>query len=136
MPTDKFKLQTPPPTQMTFGPFSSPTWSKRIICCAVRPPAVPAPKVEVNDTDSKDKLVAALKGSFDFCSDAAGENGRFETGGRRRKDSAGKQVTARLDQPSPGRCLGRPLRRSRNVSAPERCVLPPTAKKVSLLEGF
>ena len=32
--------------------------------------AVPAPKVEVNDTDSKDKLVAALKGSFDFCSDA------------------------------------------------------------------
>jgi len=32
--------------------------------------AVFAPKVEVNDTDSKDKLVAALKGSFDLCSDA------------------------------------------------------------------
>ena len=33
--------------------------------------AVPAPKVErVDQTDSKDKLVAALKASFDFCSDA------------------------------------------------------------------
>jgi hypothetical protein len=33
--------------------------------------AVPAPKdEEVKDTDSKDKLVAALKASFDFCSDA------------------------------------------------------------------
>jgi hypothetical protein len=33
--------------------------------------AVPAPKVEeVKETDSKDKLVAALKASFDFCSDA------------------------------------------------------------------
>ena len=32
--------------------------------------AVPARKVEVNDTDSKDKLVAALKEFFDFCSDA------------------------------------------------------------------
>ena len=33
--------------------------------------AAPAPKVEeLKDTDSKDKLVAALKASFDFCSDA------------------------------------------------------------------
>ena len=31
--------------------------------------AVPAPKVEVNDTDPKDKLVAALKEFFDSCSD-------------------------------------------------------------------
>jgi hypothetical protein len=36
--------------------------------------AVPAPKVdEAKDTDSKDKLVAALKASFDFCSDAIGK---------------------------------------------------------------
>lgn len=33
--------------------------------------AVPAPKVEeAKDMDSKDKLIAALKASFDFCSDA------------------------------------------------------------------
>jgi hypothetical protein len=33
--------------------------------------AVPAPKVEeVKETDAKDKLVSALKSSFDFCSDA------------------------------------------------------------------
>ncbi len=32
---------------------------------------VPAPKVEeAKETDAKDKLVAALKASFDFCSDA------------------------------------------------------------------
>ncbi|MGA3194971.1 MAG: hypothetical protein ABSD39_08180 [Terriglobales bacterium] len=33
--------------------------------------AVPAPEVDdVKETDSKDELVAALKASFDFCSDA------------------------------------------------------------------
>src|SRR5258708_38118850 len=38
--------------------------------------AVPAPKVEpVNESDSKDKLVAALKASFDFCSDALAKMG-------------------------------------------------------------
>jgi len=36
--------------------------------------AVAAPKVEeAKDTDSKDKLVAALKASFDFCGDALGK---------------------------------------------------------------
>src|SRR4030095_5521648 len=51
----------------------------------------------------------------------ASENGRFETGGGGGR-IRGKASYARLDQPSPSRYLGRPLRRSRNVSAPERCV--------------
>lgn len=47
--------------------------------------AVPAPKVEVNDTDLKDKLVAALKGSFDFCSDALAKMDDSKTGGDNRR---------------------------------------------------
>jgi hypothetical protein len=46
----------------------------------------------VNDTDSKDKLVAALKGSFDFCSDALAkmyDSQLAET----TKGFGGKQVT-------------------------------------------
>jgi hypothetical protein len=40
-----------------------------LLCSKVA--AVPAPKVEeLKDTGSKDALVAALKASFDFCSDA------------------------------------------------------------------
>src|SRR5258708_19313447 len=74
------------------------------------------------------------QGFLRFLLRRAGENGRFETGGDdgriRRKASY-----ARLDQPGPSRYLGRPLRRSRNVSAPERCVAA-DCQEVSVLEGI
>ena len=56
--------------------------------------AVPAPKVEVNDTDSKDKLVAALKEFFDFCSDALAKMDESKTGGDDGKDSAESKLRA------------------------------------------
>jgi len=49
--------------------------------------AVPAPKVEeTTDTESKDKLIVALKASFDFWFRTRCEYGRFETSGTPPKD--------------------------------------------------
>jgi hypothetical protein len=69
MPADKFNYK-PSADQMTFGHLVAHMIEANNLLCS-KAAAVPAPKVEeVKDTDSKDKLVAALKGSFDFCTDA------------------------------------------------------------------
>ena len=55
--------------------------------------AVPATNVEqVKDTDSKDNLVAALKASFDFCSDALAKMDDSRLG-ETTEGFGGKQVT-------------------------------------------
>lgn len=68
MPIDKFNYK-PSADQMTFGHLVTHMVETNHLLCS-KAAAVPAPKVEVSDTDSKDKLVTALKGSFNFCSDA------------------------------------------------------------------
>jgi uncharacterized damage-inducible protein DinB len=69
MPADKFNYK-PTADQMTFGHLVVHMAETNYLLCS-KATAIPAPKdEEVKDTDSKDKLVAALKGSFDFCSDA------------------------------------------------------------------
>ena len=69
MPADKFNYK-PTADQMTFGHLAAHMVEANYGLCS-NAAAVPAPKVEeVKDTDSKDKLVAALKASFDFCADA------------------------------------------------------------------
>jgi uncharacterized damage-inducible protein DinB len=69
MPADKFSYK-PSPDQMTFGHLVAHMVEANYGLCS-NAAAVPAPKVEeVKDTDTKDKLVAALKASFDFCADA------------------------------------------------------------------
>ena len=69
MPADKFNFK-PSADQMTFGHLIIHMVETNNILCS-KAAAVPAPKAEdLKDTDSKDKLAAALKGSFDFCSDA------------------------------------------------------------------
>jgi uncharacterized damage-inducible protein DinB len=68
MPTEKFNYK-PTADQMTFGHLVVHIAETNDLLCS-KAAAVPAPKVhEVKETDSKDKLVAALKASFDFCSD-------------------------------------------------------------------
>ncbi len=68
MPADKFSYK-PTPDQNTFGHLVAHMVEANDMLCS-KAAAVPAPKVEaVKETDSKDKLVAALKASFDFCSD-------------------------------------------------------------------
>jgi uncharacterized damage-inducible protein DinB len=69
MPADKFSYK-PTPSQNTFGHLVAHMVEANNMLCSGAA-AVPAPKVEqVNESDSKDKLVAALKASFDFCADA------------------------------------------------------------------
>jgi uncharacterized damage-inducible protein DinB len=69
MPADKFSYK-PSADQMTFGHLVAHMIEANYLLCN-NAAAVPAPKVEeVKDTDAKDKLVSALKASFDFCGDA------------------------------------------------------------------
>jgi hypothetical protein len=69
MPADKFSFK-PSADQMTFGHLAAHMIEANYGLCSGAA-SVPAPKVEeVKDTDTKDKLVAALKTSFDFCAGA------------------------------------------------------------------
>ena len=69
MPADKFSYK-PSADQITFGHLVAHMIEANYGLCSGAT-AVPAPKAEeVKDTDTKDKLVAALKASFDFCGDA------------------------------------------------------------------
>jgi vancomycin resistance protein YoaR len=69
MPADKFNYK-PTPDQMTFGHLVAHMIEANNALCSGAA-AVPAPKVEeAKESDGKDKLVAALKASFDFCADS------------------------------------------------------------------
>ena len=72
MPADKFNYK-PTADQMTFGHLVAHMVEANNMLCS-KAAAVAAPKgEEMKETDSKDKLVAALKASFDFCADALGK---------------------------------------------------------------
>src|SRR5271170_8033467 len=69
MPADKFSYK-PTADQRTFGQLVVHMVETNYLLCS-KAAAVPAPKAEeMKDTDSKERLVGALKASFDFCSDA------------------------------------------------------------------
>jgi len=68
MPADKFSYK-PTADQMTFGHLVVHMAETNNLLCS-KAAAVPAPKVEeIKESESKDKLVSALKASFDFCAD-------------------------------------------------------------------
>jgi len=69
MPADKFNYK-PTADQMTFGHLVVHMAETNYLLCSKATAVLPPKDEEVKDTDSKDKLVAALKASFDFCSDA------------------------------------------------------------------
>ena len=69
MPADKFGFK-PTPDQMSFGHLAAHIVEANYFFCA-KVGDVAAPKVEeVKEADSKEKLVAAAKASFDFCGTA------------------------------------------------------------------
>jgi uncharacterized damage-inducible protein DinB len=69
MPADKFAYK-PTPDQMSFGHLVVHIIESNNGLCA-KVADVPAPKVdEFKETDPKDKLLAAARASFDFCSTA------------------------------------------------------------------
>ena len=69
MPADKFSYK-PTPDQMSFGHLVVHIVETNNTVCA-KVADLPAPKVEeLKETDSKEKLAAAAKASFDFCGEA------------------------------------------------------------------
>jgi hypothetical protein len=68
MPANKFGFK-PTPAQMSFGHLvMHMTESNNYLCAKIAD--LPEPSTTVKESDGKDKLVAALKASFDFCSAA------------------------------------------------------------------
>jgi len=65
MPGDKYSYH-PTPAQMTFGHLVAHMATFNFGMCSTIS-GIAAPKQDLNETDPKDKLVSALKGSFDFC---------------------------------------------------------------------
>jgi len=91
MPAEKFSYK-PSADQMTFGRLVVHMTETNNLLCG-KAAAVPAPKVEeAKDTDSKDKLIVALKASFDFCSDALANMDDSKLA-ERTEGFGGKQVT-------------------------------------------
>lgn len=69
MPADKFSYK-PSVDQRTFGQLVVHMAETNYLLCG-KAAALPAPKgEELKDTDSKERLVGAVKASFDFCSEA------------------------------------------------------------------
>ncbi len=69
MPADKFGYK-PTPEQMSFGEMAAHIIEGNNFFCA-NAGDVPQPKVEdLKGTEGKEKLVAAVKASFNFCADA------------------------------------------------------------------
>ena len=68
MPAEKFSFK-PSPEMNTYGHLVIHIAQTNNFLCA-KISAAAAPDVKLTETDSKDKLVAALKASFDFCSTA------------------------------------------------------------------
>jgi hypothetical protein len=69
MPADKFSFR-PTETQMTFGHLVAHIVESNYYLCA-KASDTPQPKVdESKETDGKEKLSAALKASFEFCTTA------------------------------------------------------------------
>ena len=91
MPADKFNYK-PSADQMTFGHLVAHMVEANNGLCS-KAAGVAAPKAEeVKDTDAKDKLVAALKTSFDFCTETLGKMDDSKLG-ESTEGFGGKQVT-------------------------------------------
>jgi len=68
MPADKYGFK-PTPEMMTFAHLMIHIADTNTTLCAVLS-GTPAPTAKMDEADGKDKLVAGLKASFDFCSTA------------------------------------------------------------------
>jgi hypothetical protein len=69
MPADKFSFK-PTPAQMTFAHLVIHITESNNYLCAKGGDVAPPKAPELSETDGKDKLLPALKASFDFCTTA------------------------------------------------------------------
>jgi hypothetical protein len=65
MPADKYGYK-PTPDQITFGHLVLHVAQSNVILCS-KIGSAPPPQITATDTDGKDKLVAAIQTSFDYC---------------------------------------------------------------------
>lgn len=73
MPAEKYSYR-PTEKQMTYGHLMLHViQSNYMLCSKLSDTPEPKPPVAVKETDAKDKLVTAMKGSFEFCSTALGK---------------------------------------------------------------
>jgi hypothetical protein len=66
MPADKYGYK-PTPEQITFGHLVLHVAQSNVLLCS-KIGSAPPPQLTATDTDGKDKLVAAIQTSFDYCS--------------------------------------------------------------------
>ena len=66
MPADKYGYK-PTPDQMTFGHLAAHIVDSNYFFCANAGDVARPKTEELKETDGKDKLVAAMKASFEFC---------------------------------------------------------------------
>jgi hypothetical protein len=69
MPADKFSYK-PSPSQMTFAALVEHTAGTNNFLCAQISGTASPPQEKLTENDPKEKLVSALKASFDYCSQA------------------------------------------------------------------
>lgn len=73
MPAEKYAFQ-PTPAQMTFGQLVAHIVQTNVFICSgigsTPPPMTPEELKKLSGTEAKDALVAAIKKSFDYCSDS------------------------------------------------------------------
>jgi len=69
MPADKFGYK-PTPTQMTFAALVEHTTGTNNFLCAQISSTSSPPEEKLSENDPKEKLVSALKASFDYCTQA------------------------------------------------------------------
>jgi uncharacterized damage-inducible protein DinB len=69
MPADKYSFR-PTPQQMTFAHLMAHITESNHFLCSKFGGTAEAPKSDVKDSDGKDKIVSALKASFDYCATA------------------------------------------------------------------
>ena len=69
MPADKFSYK-PTPTQMTFAALVEHTAGTNNFLCAQISGTSSPPQEKLSETDAIDKLMSALKASFDYCTQA------------------------------------------------------------------
>lgn len=127
MPADKFSYK-PSADQMTFGHLVAHMVEANYVLCS-KAAAVTAPKVEeVKEMDGKDKLVAALKASFDFCSDVLGKMDDSKLGEVTEGGPGGQQLSrARFVLSIAGNWADHYAEAAMYLR--QNGILPPTAKK-------
>ena len=126
MPADKYDYR-PTPAQVTFGHMVMHTARSNYFLCS-KISGAEAPKSDIKETDSKDKLVTALKDSVSYCDLALTKSNdshldEMFTVFRR------AQVVARRTSDRAMQRSGRPLRHGGDVPAPERIAAAHGKKK-------